>query len=228
MSHTRAKLVVIPLAAAALLSCGTQTDVESQAEVADPSYFYEQVQRVQSLELNMIEPQNLAAALPAQPAIAGNAKAEAFSEVVVYGTVDSVEPGVGYIYTDSEAGDEAKETAFDDPAADARDVVVKVVITDAVGLGQQETVDFRMGVLLNADPAQFMASLRGLGEVAALLDRMPDGARTGEYYPIMSGAGIARVEVDGSLVFEGLGKEAASFTGAIETAPNLMNAAGTP
>jgi len=217
-------LAVFPIAAAALVACGSETTAgpRGSADIASPSYFYEQVNQVQALELNVLEPENLAAALPNRPALPG-VIASAFTDSVAVGTVESVEPGVGYIYSD--AGEESQETSFDDVAADGRDVVVRVAVEDAVGLGEENTVEFRMGVLLNADPATFMASLRGLDRVAVLLDRIPDGGHAGEFYPIMSGAGLAQVDEKESLVFAGLGDEGKTFMGAIGTAPALITAA---
>lgn len=221
-----AQLGAAAIVASALVSCGTQTQSMSgsSADVDDPSYFYDQVQQVQGLELNMLEPANLAAALPGVPAVKGKVE-EGFSEVVVVGAVEGVEAGVGYIYSDN--GEETKETSFDDPTADARDVLVRLTVADAVGVGKEQAVEFRMGVLLDADPEKFMASLRGLDQVAVLLDTIPDGTHAGELYPIMSGAGVAQVEDDGTLVFPGLGAQERSFAGTIQTAPALLNAAGS-
>jgi hypothetical protein len=222
-------LATIALLVASLSACGSQTSstlANETVAVTSEQYFYDLVRFVRAADLDLIEPMNLRQALP-NIAKGGGAP---FTTAVVVGHVETVVPGIGYDYTEAEGttGDEdpTREVAFDDSTADGHDVVVTVVVEDAVGTDGGDTLQFRMGVLADADPSEFMASMRGLGDVALLLSTIPDGSHAGEYYPILNGAGVATLRGSGaSLDFPGLGGKASTFADGIANRKQLMAAA---
>ncbi len=221
---TTATLITMGLAP--LTGCGAQTQAASSSQaVESPAFFFDQVQRARSRGIDAVEPTNLTQALPhTTPAIAGlPGNARPFTDAIVFGHVDSVEPGVGYDYSSS--GSSTTEVAFDDSRADAHDVLVTLKVDHVVGKATGTSVAFRMGVLGNADAEKFMASLRGLGDVVILLKQIPDGPHTGELYPILGGAGVATVDEAEQLDFPGLGAQAETFAHGITTPAQLMAAA---
>jgi hypothetical protein len=146
-----------------------------------------------------------------------------------------VQPGTAIAYDEvdpTSEGNEEKSRAvdFDDPSAHQRNVVVTVRPDWSAGEDPGAEVKVRMGVIGDADPAEFLASLRALqGEqVVMLLDAREDGRHIGDYYPIMGGAMIGRVADNGEISFSGLGAEEKSFVAGVDSIDELRAEAEEP
>lgn len=229
------KAIVAATAAAALLlaACGSSTSAEDPATsvTADSSYFYTQVEDLRSrLDLDVIEPQNLLAALPNHRLLApllDPLLAKPFSDLLVVGTVTDVRKGDAVKH--GEAEDSITVVDFDDPDAVERNVVVTVDPEQVAGTSPGPgPIEFRMGVLSGADPETFLASIQDMTRIVVVLKKRQDGRHEGDYMPLMSGALLGTVDTAGLLSFPALGALETTFIGTLNTVDKLLTEALKP
>lgn len=224
ISKRHALAVALTIAAGTVsFGCAANSEPTAQVEAADPGYLFERIQHARSLPAldNVLEPETLVKALPNHEfKVDTGVKTVrfSFSDAVVAGEVIKVTEGDGYIYDDGDAG---RIVSFDDPEADARDMVVTMRVEDAAGTGQ-DIVNFRMGVLIDSNPDEMMASLRGLGEAVVVLEKIESGHHTGEYIPVLSGALIGDVSSAGEADFPALGENENEFVGTTDTVDEIL------
>lgn len=232
-----ASVVVLCVLAVGGTACGSTE--ESAVSEGDPQYVFAKVSELRDRHvLDVLEPTSFENALPNRKLVANTTKGQvrtSWSDVVVTGTVTNVQPGTAVIYpntnpTSSANEEEVRMVDFDDPEAHERNVVVTIRPSWSSGASVGAEVRIRMGVIGGADPAKFLAGLRGLqGElVVALLDGRESGRHTGDFYPIMGGAMLGRVEADGKLRFSGMGDKESGFMCNIDTLNELRDAAAEP
>lgn len=243
-AKARAATAAFVAAALALGGCGasdsrtTRAERQAEQQAGDPAYVFAQIVALRDSDLiDVIEPRFLGEALPNHMSKArtgdGALVEHHFSDVVAVGGVTDVRPGDGVVYPndpkDTSGNDEeSRVVAFDDPAAAERNVLVTVELEASSGEKiDAESLTFRMGVLMDANPAEFLAGLRGLDEIAVVLTRIEDGRDKGELVPAMSGALLGQVEGD-TVSFPGLGKDQTEFLGGVDTVDELIEAAGAP
>jgi hypothetical protein len=238
--NPRREAAALVLAAVALGGCGTSDSRATQVEqeIGNPAYVFDQVEALRDSGLiNAIQPRVIAEALPNYTVKArtvdGVTIEHHYSNLVAVGRVTDVQPGDGIVYPSdprdpSVNDEESRVVKFDDPSAAERNVTVTMKLESSSGERiDSDDLTFRMGVVADADPAEFLAGLRGLKEIAVVLTRIEDGRSKGDLVPVMGGALLG--EVDGDTVsFPALGTEQAAFMGAVNTVDELMRAADAP
>ena len=208
--------VPVALAIVGLSGCSV-TSSGTGKESSSPAFYFNQVKSVRDAHmLNVVEPESLAAAMPRRQGEAG----ESWSQVAFTGRVVAVEPGPARIYPRADPGNdkdeesEVQEVPYDSPEADGRTVVVTVQTDWIVGEPAPEgAVEIWVGTPGSTDPDEFLRSLRGLDQVAGVLDQH-DG---GQYYPILQGALLGTVDDAGTLSFPGIGDRSEEFLAGIDT-----------
>lgn len=195
-----------------LTGCSASTP---EAE-GDPAFFFDRVAQLRASHVAIQgEPDDLAEAVAD----------DAWADLVLEGTVVSVEPKHGVRYPHADPGHHGDEEAgaqvvdFDDPRAHER--VLKVAIDPEWSTGDGQDVTVTLGASGDADPDQFLASLRGLRHVVAVLGQRTGGRSAGEYYPLLNGALLGRVDSQGHLHFDGLGEQEKAFVGGVDTVGEL-------
>lgn len=232
-----ARLAAAVICAAACGACGSSSDENT----ASPDYAFHAISEARaSQHLSILEPVSLEDALPNSTFVTDSPDGEpvefSFSDAVITGNVVDVSPGVAIAYSEAspsswtDDSERQYEVEFDDPRASERDVLVTVRVDKATGSladSIDEDFTFRFGVVNDADPSQYMASLRSLGKVVVVLEKIRSGERKGEYIPTMRGALLGEVTRNGSLDFPGLDTEEAfeDFVGDLDTEESLLEAA---
>ncbi len=203
------------------------------AAVSEPDHFFARVaaHRAATTGAETAPPEDLRRALPNQIFVARTVRGDTVefrhSDAVVAGRIVAVEPGEGVLYDETE-DEEYELVDFDHPDADGRNVLVTLDIASAVGVDTADgTFTFRLGVLGGADPEDYMASIRGIGETAVVLARRSNGRHEGEYVPAVSAALIAEVDENGALTFPALADDK-RFRSGIDTVDELLEQASGP
>ncbi|QCX26252.1 hypothetical protein [Nocardioides jishulii] len=182
----------------------------------DPAFFFDRVAQLRASHVAIQgEPDDLAEAVAD----------DVWADLVLEGTVVSVEPKHAVHYPDADPGHPGDEEAgaqvvdFDDPRAHER--VLDVTIDPEWSTGGGQDVTLTLGASGDADPEQFLASLRGLNHVVAVLGQRTGGRSAGEYYPLLNGALLGRVDSQGRLHFDGLGEQEKEFVDGVDTVGEL-------
>lgn len=226
--------LAVSAAIAVTAGCGTETGDQASAPsggpVGDADDVYSAVQHLRSLGMGFtLEPQSLADALPNREIVIKTSTktiTSRFSDAAVAGQFTAVMPDEGLVWTNDDgtdrADDDPKIVDFDDPAADERSAIVTMEVDWVCGLGDAETVDFRIGVPVEADPDKFLAGLRDFETAIVLLQRDPSGRREGELRPILQSAGLGEIDEQDNLHFEGLGDDQTRFLDGLDTLDELQ------
>lgn len=225
-------LAPLVLCLAALVGCGSDsTGTADQVATRSADHFYSIVHETLWQD-DALHAANLLQALPnrtiwSESQKAGRAESQ-FSDAIVAGKVVKVEPLRARIWNEDES---YARVDFDDPRADGRSVSVTVEVTDTLGVQADDGLfTFTVGVLGsgNKDPQAYMASLRGLGDVAVVLERYDNGADPVEYSPAAGTTLIGQVGKDGGLSFPAYGEHEEEFVQGIETLDDLLAEAEKP
>lgn len=226
---TRAFLAVGLMGVAA---CGTSSDSQLQAVASDPGALFDRLASVreQSDSLLVVEPTTMTEVLTGavggrEP---GSERVFSWFDAVVMGEITDIRPGDGVDYSEEPEADgwESRVVDFDDPSADAHNVILTIVPAWVKGAEAGDEIQVRMGVIGGGDPQVFIASLSALQKspVVAVLKSRTSGPNAGEFYPIMRGGLLGVVGPDGALSFPGLGEIEKEFLGDIDTADELKAA----
>jgi hypothetical protein len=143
------------------------------------------------------------------------------SQAVVVGRIVDARGRDARVYS----GDEEFETvSFDDVRADERAVTVEIVADTTIGNIQEgDHVSFYMGMLGAEDPHIFLEGLRSLDRVIVVLTLDETGANAGTYRPVLGNALLGEILND-RVTFDGLGDDASSFIGDLDTVPEVVGA----
>lgn len=233
----RLAVVAAALSVASATACGSD-GTDSDVSAGDPSYAYHVIADAREADADELVPRTLVEALPNREVVVktedgGDLKGR-FSDLVVAGRITKVTPEAGIFYPDVDptaTGDPvaaAKVVGFDNPDAKERIALVTLQVDWSAGAKVGQTLELRMQVPAGADANKFLAGVMGVGDAVVLLKKFEDGPYKGDYYPILSSAGLGRVAADGTLTFEGFGDEASHFTSDIATLDELETEASKP
>lgn len=164
--------------------------------------------------------------LPNAPVRIGGGEPTALSDIVAVGTVESVEPGAAFAI-EGEDADGGTRVDWDADGALWRTAVAELAVSDAVGT---ELKKIRFGVTFNGsvDPDEALASTRGLGRIALVLQASTYSYDDRLHRIAHEGGLLAQVDEQGGLRFAEAVEDPAYFdeyAQGIDTVDELMTAA---